>query len=49
VDTYGQLRITGAEIADWAERLKRALGYAFFVYLSWVSDVIDRHAINAGA
>ncbi len=30
-----------SEVAKWAERLKKAREIAFFVYLSWASDVID--------
>jgi hypothetical protein len=45
----GQLQMTDREIAEWAERLKQALDHAVFVYLSWVTDVLDSQASNASA
>jgi len=47
-DFRGQLQMTGADIAEWAEQLKRACEYAYLVYLFWVSDVLAIHDMNAG-
>jgi len=46
-DFRGQLQMTVADIAEWAERLKRACEYAYLVYLFWVSDVLAIHDMNA--
>jgi hypothetical protein len=48
-DFLGQLQMTVADIAEWAERLRRAREYASLVYLLWVSDILAIQDINTGA
>lgn len=47
-DTFqGPLHMTVTDIAEWAERLKRAREYGGLVYFFWVSDVLDIQDIKA--
>jgi hypothetical protein len=41
VDNHSQVQLTVTDIAEWAERLKKAREYAGLLYFFWVSDVLD--------